>query len=259
MLTLSQVEPRTPVDAVHTPAGGSGAEFCITNPGSYYLTTNIIGVSAEQGINISANDVTLDLNGFSLRSVSGAYNGIYITNGCANITVRNGVIYGWGQQTITGANDNGIECHANNLRFEDLILSSNYDAGIYDAGNGATIKDCLFCGNGSSGLIVVGSDCLIAENNFVTNNGIGGGASIAINGSNNRIEDNHVTSSSQTGHGIEVISAASYTNNIIIRNSVCGYGANDYSFSTSQVVGPLINATYFGGITNSNPWANFAF
>ena len=259
MLTLSQVEPRTPVDAVHTPAGG-GAEFYITNSGSYYLTTNIIGISAEQGINISANDVTLDLNGFSLISVPGAYNGIYITNTCANITVRNGTIYGWGLINITGVDDNGVECHANNTRFENLIVSSNYNAGIYNTGNGAVIKDCLFSGNGVAGLEEIGSGSLIADNNFVTNIVANlGGSSLAIDGSNNRIEDNHITSSGQVGHGIYVFPSTSYTNNLLIRNSVYGYGANDYSFNTSQIVGPLITNTAAGIITNSNPWANFAF
>jgi hypothetical protein len=41
MKTLHQVEPRTPVDAVHTP-GNFLAQFIITQPGSYYLTTNIL-------------------------------------------------------------------------------------------------------------------------------------------------------------------------------------------------------------------------
>jgi hypothetical protein len=126
MLTLSQIEPRTPVDATHTGSGGS-AEFLITQSGSYYLTTNIVGVSGQHGINISANNVTLDLNGFSLLGVSGADDGIYIHGGYSNITVRNGTISGWG----AGSGYQGIECDANNVIFEQLILSANPNIGLF--------------------------------------------------------------------------------------------------------------------------------
>jgi hypothetical protein len=78
-------------------------------------------------------------------------------------------------------------------------------------------------------------------------------------GSNNRIEGNHVTSTGVGGYGIGIISSASYTNNIVIQNSVAGSGANNYSFNASQIVGPLITNTVSGIITNSNPWANFSF
>src|SRR5947208_16830687 len=41
--TLQQVEPRTPIDATHTPGEGDN-QFVINSPGSYYLTGNITGV-----------------------------------------------------------------------------------------------------------------------------------------------------------------------------------------------------------------------
>jgi hypothetical protein len=56
MITLQQIEPRTPISSV---------PFTITTPGSYYLTTNLYSPSGN-GITVSANDVTIDLNGFAL-------------------------------------------------------------------------------------------------------------------------------------------------------------------------------------------------
>jgi hypothetical protein len=94
MKSLDQVEPRTPVDTVHTP-GASLFMFYINQPGSYYLTTNIVGLSGKDAIGISANNVTLDLNGFALIGGSGTEEGIYIYNTCTNITVRNGNVSGW--------------------------------------------------------------------------------------------------------------------------------------------------------------------
>ena len=58
MKSLAQIEPRTPI---------SSAPFTISVPGSYYLTTNVT-VSAGDAIIIAANNVTLDLNGFTISS-----------------------------------------------------------------------------------------------------------------------------------------------------------------------------------------------
>src|ERR1019366_1029898 len=65
MKTLQQVEPRT--DVLTLPSGSSG-QYDISQPGSYYLTTNIIGISNAYlvGIVITAHNVTLDLNGFTM-------------------------------------------------------------------------------------------------------------------------------------------------------------------------------------------------
>jgi len=149
MLTLSQVEPRTPVDATHTGSGGS-AEFLIIQPGSYYLTTNVVGVSSEHGINISANNVTLDLNGFSVQGSSSALDAIYIHAGYTNVTVRNGNISGWGNTSpFYGF---GIECYANNVILERLKVSANR-YGIYLDSSGV-VRDCNYYNNASNGVYV---------------------------------------------------------------------------------------------------------
>jgi len=66
MKTLAQIEARTPVDATNTP-GNANAQYVITQPGSYYLTGNLVGATnGSAGILIQATDVVLDLNGFEL-------------------------------------------------------------------------------------------------------------------------------------------------------------------------------------------------
>src|SRR6059058_5199771 len=64
MKTLDQIEPRTPVEAIHAP-GNTTNTFTINQSGSYYLTSNIV-VSANNAIAIITNGVTLDLNGFTI-------------------------------------------------------------------------------------------------------------------------------------------------------------------------------------------------
>src|SRR5688572_3995985 len=73
--TLTEVEPRTPVSSVNTP-GDPDSLFRITQPGSYYLTANLAGVAGKHGIEIDADDVTLDLCGFELKGVAGSLDGV---------------------------------------------------------------------------------------------------------------------------------------------------------------------------------------
>lgn len=180
MLTLSQVEPRTPVDAVHT-GGGGGAEFIIVQPGSYYLTTNIVGVTGLVGINISANDVSLDLNGFSVQGTSGALDGIYLHSGWTNIVVRNGIISGWNNTSQYGI---GVADYANNVVLEKLIITGcasngvvaangveatgvqvlNCGASGFSVGPGSTVQNCTALGNGTYGF-VANNNCIFKECN----------------------------------------------------------------------------------------------
>lgn len=68
MKTLAQIEPRTPIAA---------APFTISEPGSYYLTTNLIAATGNI-ITITTNNITLDLNGFALMGGSTASYGVMV-------------------------------------------------------------------------------------------------------------------------------------------------------------------------------------
>ena len=59
MKTLTEVEPRTQIHPDDLP-------MTISHPGSYYLTGDFMAGSATHGIYIEADNVTLDLNGFTL-------------------------------------------------------------------------------------------------------------------------------------------------------------------------------------------------
>ena len=252
MKTLDQIEARTPVDALHTP-GDFSSQFSISQPGAYYLTTNLLGVSSKYGIQIVTNNVTLDLNGFSLLGTSSSLNGIFSFTNYSNLTVRNGTISGWG----TGWN--GIRFHGRNATLEHLNVSGN-SFGI-QCGDGSVIRDCVINGNQRDGIDVQGSGCLILNNNLAGNNALNspGNAGISVLGSNNRIEGNHVTGSGNPGNGILIFTVPGpNTNNFVVRNTVIGAGTN-YNITAGNILGPLITNTVSGIITNSNPWANFSF
>src|ERR1043165_2515817 len=115
--TLSEVEPRIPVNAANTP-GDATNSFNINQPGSYYLTGNITGSSGKSGIRINAADVTLDLCGFGVKGVSGALAGIVVNITASRVAIMNGSVTGWPQDGIDGG--------FNTLgRYENIIASGN--------------------------------------------------------------------------------------------------------------------------------------
>jgi hypothetical protein len=117
--------------------------FLIDKPGSYYLTAPLRGTNEESGITIDADDVKLDLNGFSLNGVSGSVNGVEVTSPFGqrnNISIRNGVIRGWDSYGIQGTN-------AHDSSVDNVMVYGNGLAGI-EIGHNALIKDCTAFGNG---------------------------------------------------------------------------------------------------------------
>ena len=67
MKTLAQIEPRTPI---------SSLPFTINQSGSYYVTTNLIGVSGQNGIIVQTRNVTIDLNGFGILGPNSCVGGV---------------------------------------------------------------------------------------------------------------------------------------------------------------------------------------
>src|SRR6185436_9128761 len=63
--TLTEVEPRVALSAANTP-GDANSIYRITRTGSYYLADHLFGQPGKHGIEIDANGVTIDLNGFDV-------------------------------------------------------------------------------------------------------------------------------------------------------------------------------------------------
>ncbi len=92
MKTLDQLEARIPIPKSPEPSI-AGPHFTITQPGSYYLTGNV-DVATGNGINIEADDVTLDLNGYTISSnnpTAGNY-GISFIGTRKRVSISNGHI-----------------------------------------------------------------------------------------------------------------------------------------------------------------------
>lgn len=153
--TLQQVEPRTPIGPDTTPGDNdaSPSTFKITQPGSYVLTSNIAGEPSKHAIEIAANNVTIDLRGFSITGAG--LDGIYAEN-WSGIEIRAGF--------IRSAGADGIDLRfANNARIHDMTVADCAGSGIR-LGAAAIIERCTAdgCadGPGAAG-ILVGQDALV--------------------------------------------------------------------------------------------------
>jgi hypothetical protein len=154
MLTLSQIEPRTPI---------SSAPFMIAQPGSYYLTTNLT-VNSGNAITIATSGVTLDLNGFTISSTAGsaAGYGILLVNGPQNLTIANGHIQGGVTNNGSGVYSGGgfafgIEytgANPANVLVSRVSVSGCLDDGIFPGyGASTVVESCTVQTVGSYGIV----------------------------------------------------------------------------------------------------------
>lgn len=133
MRTLLQIEPRTPI---------SSLPFAITNPGVYFVTTNLTGAANANGITIATSNVLLDLRGFTLTGVPGSSNGVYLAGPYA-ATVENGTLSAWTSAGVDADNGQGSQ-------FQQLTLAGNGSDGL-DPGGVGEVRDCIATGNGGDG------------------------------------------------------------------------------------------------------------
>lgn len=149
MKSLDEVEPRTPI---------SSLPFTISQPGSYYITKSLFGVSGQNGITINTSNISLDLGGFTLQGVSGSLDGIGMLGD--NVSISNGTVSYWGGDGIDAAG-------RQRGRFDRLTANNNGGAGIR-LPYSATLANCSADLNGSDGVVTAVatiSDCRARSNN----------------------------------------------------------------------------------------------
>ncbi len=154
MKSLAQVEPRAPIGSV---------PFVITTAGSYYLTTNLTGVSGTNGITVLAPDVSLDLNGFALIGVAGSTFGVTSTTAAVNFSLRNGTIRNWPAA--------GIIAPGTDATFEGVNVYSNSGSFGLSAGAYAKVRQCNIAQNGAG--LLVGQGAVIGDSVIRNNAGNG--------------------------------------------------------------------------------------
>jgi hypothetical protein len=166
--------------------GAVGALHVISAPGSYRLTGDLLAPTGASGIRIEANDVSLDLNGFT---ISGGGFGLAIhgvtASGFSNVEVRNG--------TIRNFPTSGVHLPSGLLhRVIDVRVIGNGNFGINIQGTSATgghlVRGCTALQNGSGMRIESPGSLLldsVARDNTNIGLVLGAGVGFARNASSN--------------------------------------------------------------------------
>ena len=214
-------EPRIAINPANTPGDNDAtpSTFKITQPGSYYLASNLTGADGKDGIEIAASNVTIDLNGFTLQAGNGSPSGIVTHTAMKGVVIRNGIVSGWvdraiglqGQSyavaasapvisdvTITGSCEVAIEV-ASGARVESVAIDGA-SSGIV-AYLGATIRNCTLL-TGSTGISVDAGSVI----EHCTVRGGDGGIYLGGRGAvarNCTLSDNYIGISVAAGVGIE--------------------------------------------------------
>ncbi len=246
--TLDQVEPRIPLTQDTTP-GNVNAEFVISQPGSYFLVSDTF--TTKNGISVQADDVTIDLQGYTLRSNAGN-TGIFCAPG-TSLTVRNGVIsnfkFGITAASVTGGNVESVlveQCTVEGLNlgegFSTLNCTIQTSNSAMIVGAGSLVARCVIQNNSGIGL-QIGSDSMVCKSLFRNNashgvSGIGqtriedcgmhgnSGSGIRMTGAGNAVRANHVT---QNATGLSITGSGSH-----VADNVVSDNADNYSFGAGN-------------------------
>lgn len=225
MKTLQQIEPRAAI---------SSLPFTINQSGSYYLATNLTGVSGQSGITISAHNVTLDLGGFELAGVPSSASGVTVNGTRTNLVVRNGTIRSWGGFGFGGANTQGGMYHdlrifhntAGGIAVGTASSVQNVTAGFnggpaISTREGSVVKDSATFANAGVGISVLGAstieNCSARANR---NGGIDAGRDSTVLG---------CTATTNTGNGILAGTNVLVKDCVVTRNSQNGIQVDDNS------------------------------
>lgn len=208
MKTLDEVEARIPVQSL---PGSPSAMHVISQSGSFYLTANINGEMNKHGIEVTVNNVTIDLNGFSIIGPSSSI-GDGINASRPKITVMNGSISYCQNGIILGIEGKVIN-----------VTSTDNSANGITVGSHSIVRHCIVKGNLALGIV---TDQYSQVLNCVTQNNDNGG----ISGTSRCLISDCVSpnnGSTSGSHGIKVSSDSSVFNCISSDNGGDGIYAND--------------------------------
>jgi hypothetical protein len=134
--------------------------YTISTPGFYFFVNNLTYTGTDNAITINADNVTLDLMGFTLTG-PGNYGGIYM-NGRTNVEIRNGTVTAFDKGILENS-DTG-----SSHRALDVRVVSNW-SGILFKGSNHMITNCNASKHGGTGLFLTSgliSECTSNDNGY---------------------------------------------------------------------------------------------
>jgi hypothetical protein len=229
--------------SVVTAAGGF--PYKITASGSYKLSGSL--AASASVISITADNVTLDLNGFTLSCTSCGVNSFSVVgiNSTGQSTrILNGTVMGFPGGGIMFNNNLGIVDHvvllANEVGIQQdngsltvtnstVIGNENTAQGIVSGTNGVMIvTNCQISNNAADG-VTIRSSGLVTASSVVGNSGggivVAGSSSTTVTLTNNLVSGNGGSDfrvlSGGAAYGLNTFSSSAVTS---MKNNVCGSG-----------------------------------
>lgn len=199
-----------------TAGDAPGYPVTISVSGVYRLTGNLMPTAGQNGIDVTAPEVTIDFVGFRMAGSGSAAIGI---NGSARaLTVSNG--------TIRGFTSNGIRTSAEQLLVKNMRVVSNGASGIYEnvlsTAGSTTIRDSFLSNLGAG--VQCQSGCFVASSTFQN-----GASGVYVQGAGGLVVGNNI---SQNSYGIATASPAAV-----------GVGDNALLGNLTSLLGPILPLT----------------
>lgn len=177
---VATAEPRIAINATNTP-GDATAVAVITQPGSYYLTADMVVPAGKGGIRVMADHVTIDLNSMTIRRAPGTTGLWGITDdgngddGYQQFSVRHGRIVGF------GANAAAVYAGVTSLLVADDLNISMCENGL-TVENGAAIATNIRASGTSNtlGIGIRGNDGTVVADSRLYTFGVGANVSYGV-------------------------------------------------------------------------------
>jgi hypothetical protein len=200
---------KTPIDTL---------PFTINTSGSFIMTKPLYG---NNGITINADNVSIDLNYFTLKGNPGnASHGINVVSPYKNINIYNGNLTNWG--------GDGIRANtASDIRVQNITVQGNAGDGL-NLGTKSTVLNSIATQNGYDGF-AIGSSSVI-EHCIAYLNGSSGISA------NENTSISNCSSSSNSINGFITLNNCTLHNNTSYKNSATGFylGLGNKAFNNSS-------------------------
>jgi parallel beta-helix repeat protein len=196
-----------------TPGDTAGFPAKLSRPGRYKLSGNLTVPALTNGIEVTAGDVTIDLNGFTIINTTAgqAASGIVgVLPAGGVLRVINGTVTGFSESGVSKASGRGV--------VEDMRILSN--GRNLELPGDSQVRNSTIA-NGNSPMIAPGircyARCLIEQNTVTGNNGAG----VALEAGGGTVLGNVIV-----GNGFAAISSSDtrtgYGNNVLLGNGAGG-------------------------------------
>jgi parallel beta-helix repeat protein len=266
--TLTEVEPRIAINATNTP-GDADSMFRITKMGSYYLAGNITGAGGVHCIEVSSDDVTIDLNGMTITGSPTSTGGIFGEGVRVNLVVRNGTIKGIG----AGSGVSFSISSSKAWMIENVAALANADDGIR-VPSGSIVRSCRTTNNADTGIQTsersqiiecvsefnLGDGIIAGQSSLVSRTISRNNTSDGIDAGNDGVKIFDCISSGNGGNGISGQNAAHISGCVVRSNSLVGIATaatsiierNDVTFSGGHGIAFGTNSVVRDNASHSN-------